>query len=76
MFRAAAQTLTEAVSQDALDCGLLFPPLRDIRAVSAAIAQAVAVVAYEDGLARNPRSPDLGAAVAQAMYDAVYPVYA
>lgn len=76
MFRAAAHTLTGAVGRDALDRGLLYPPLGEIRVVSAAIAQAVAVVAYEEGLARNPHPPDLGAAVAREMYDAVYPVYA
>jgi malate dehydrogenase (oxaloacetate-decarboxylating)(NADP+) len=76
MFRAAARTLTRAVSQGALDSGLLYPPLGEIRAVSAEIARAVAEVAYDEGLARNPRPPDLGAAVAREMYDAVYPVYA
>jgi malate dehydrogenase (oxaloacetate-decarboxylating)(NADP+) len=76
MFRTAARTLAGAVSQGALDSGLLYPPLGEIRAVSAEIARAVAEVAFAEGLARNPRPADLGAAVAREMYDAVYPVYA
>jgi malate dehydrogenase (oxaloacetate-decarboxylating)(NADP+) len=75
MFRAAARTLAQAVSQASLERGQLYPRLRDIRAVSAEIAVAVAAVAYEADLATGPRPSDLAETVRQAMYDAEYPVY-
>ncbi len=76
MFHAAARTLAAAVSPVALDSGILYPRIGTIRTVSAAIARAVAMVAYEEGLATVPEPADLGATVAAAMYDAEYPVYA
>jgi malate dehydrogenase (oxaloacetate-decarboxylating)(NADP+) len=76
MFHAAARTLATGVSQASLDSGLLFPRLRDIRQVSAAIAEAVAEVAWAEGLARAPRPADVRGEIRRHMYDAAYPVYA
>jgi malate dehydrogenase (oxaloacetate-decarboxylating)(NADP+) len=76
MFHAAARTLATGVSQASLDSGLLFPRLRDIRQVSAAIAEAVAEVAWAEGLARAPRPADVQSEIRRHMYDAAYPVYA
>jgi len=76
MFHAAARTLATGVSQASLDSGLLFPRLRDIRQVSAAIAEAVAEVAWAEGLARAPRPADVRSEIRRHMYDAAYPVYA
>jgi malate dehydrogenase (oxaloacetate-decarboxylating)(NADP+) len=76
MFYAAARSLASGVSQSSLDSGLLYPRLREIRQVSATIAEAVAEVAYSEGLARVPRPADLGAEVRRHMYDATYPRYA
>ena len=75
MFYAAARTLAEGVPEASLNEGLLFPRLRDIRAVSARIATAVAEVAYADGLATVPRPADLPAVVRASMYDGTYPSY-
>ncbi len=76
MFYAAARSLAEQVSDESLAVGRLFPRLSDIRAVSARIAVRVAEVAYEEGLAAEPRPDDLAAAVRRAMYDPAYPRYA
>ena len=54
MFAAAARTLADTVSKDALASGLLFPPLSSIREVSVKIASAVARVAIERGLSATP----------------------
>jgi malate dehydrogenase (oxaloacetate-decarboxylating)(NADP+) len=76
MFYAAARTLAAGVSQASLDRGLLFPRLSEIRGVSARIAEAVAEVAYQEGLAGAPRPADLAAEIRRHMYDAAYPTYA
>jgi malate dehydrogenase (oxaloacetate-decarboxylating)(NADP+) len=49
MFMAAAHTLAEGVTEDDLQQGSLYPPLKSIRDVSAHIAAAVAAVAYRRG---------------------------
>ena len=51
---AAAHTLAEQVTEDDLQQGSLYPPLKNIRDVSAHIAAAVAAVAYRRELARGP----------------------
>jgi len=56
MFGAAARTLARLVTNDALERGLLFPPLHAIRGVSFEIAVAVARVAIERGCAGLPLS--------------------
>src|ERR1700681_1302807 len=54
MFMAAAHTLAKQVTEDDLQQGSLYPPLKNIRDVSAHIAAAVAAVAYGRELARRP----------------------
>ncbi len=76
MFYAAARTLASMVSPAALEQGLLFPPLGEIRDVSARIAEAVAEVAWVEGLAGVARPADLRATIRGTMYDAEYPRYA
>jgi malate dehydrogenase (oxaloacetate-decarboxylating)(NADP+) len=73
MFLAAAQTLAAQVSAERLASGALYPPIREIRAVSVAIAVAVAEVAYAAGLAGMPRPDDLRAAISAQMYEPDYP---
>ncbi len=75
MFFAAARTLTSLVAAEALAQGRLFPPLSDIRRVSAAIAVEVMRVAYQEGLAARPHPASLEQLVAENMYDARYPDY-
>jgi malate dehydrogenase (oxaloacetate-decarboxylating)(NADP+) len=72
MFLVAAKTLAQHVSYADLAQGRVYPPLPKIREVSAAIATAVAEVAYQQGLARHPRPDDLASHVREAMY---YPQY-
>jgi malate dehydrogenase (oxaloacetate-decarboxylating)(NADP+) len=72
MFQAAARALAALVSQSSLDAGLLYPPLQEIRRVSEVIAQAVAEVAWREGVAAAPKPPDLPAAIRKEMWDPRY----
>jgi malate dehydrogenase (oxaloacetate-decarboxylating)(NADP+) len=72
MFLAAADTLAGQVSADDLDAGRVFPPAVKMREVAAAVATAVAQVAYDRGLATRPRPEDLGAAIRASRYRAEY----
>ncbi len=76
MFLAAANTLAAQVTPADLDQGSLYPPLANIRDVSAHIGAAVAEVAYRRGLAANPRPDNLLEHVRKQMYDPHYPSYA
>jgi malate dehydrogenase (oxaloacetate-decarboxylating)(NADP+) len=76
MFHVAARTVADRTSADSLSRGALLPPLSDIRQTSAAIAVAVARLAYDEGLATTPRPADLAAAIMAMMYDPEYPAYA
>lgn len=75
MFFVAAKTLAGFVTEEDLACGSLFPSLNQIRKVSLAIAEAVAVVAYQKGLARRSRPKDLRAYLASQMYEPSYHDY-
>ena len=75
MFFAAARALAQQVEEEDLEQGLIYPPLVEIREVSAAIATAVAEVAYERGLATQPRPDDLGAYIEAQMYVPSYQSY-
>jgi malate dehydrogenase (oxaloacetate-decarboxylating)(NADP+) len=76
MFMTAAHTLAEQVTADDLQQGSLYPPLKNIRDVSARIAAAVAAVAYRRRLARGPEPSDLLGFVKSKMYEPRYDVYA
>jgi malate dehydrogenase (oxaloacetate-decarboxylating)(NADP+) len=69
MFTAAARTLAEQVTSADLQEGKIYPSLSDIRSVSAAIAESVAEIAYQEGLAENERPANLGAFIRSQMYD-------
>jgi len=73
MFMAAAVGLASQVTQADLDMGSLYPPLGEIRRVSAHIATAVAEVAFSRGLAQVPRPADLRSYVESCMYEPKYP---
>ncbi|HEX7271459.1 MAG TPA: NAD-dependent malic enzyme [Casimicrobiaceae bacterium] len=75
MFMAAARTLAEQVTAQDLEQGSLYPPLKDIREVSAHIAAAVAGVAYRRGLAQEPQPADLLAHARSRMYQPRYADY-
>ncbi len=73
MFLAAARTLADQVSQAQLDSGSLYPPLSEIRDVSAKIAVAVAEQAYRENLAELPKPADLLEFIENEMYQPAYP---
>jgi malate dehydrogenase (oxaloacetate-decarboxylating)(NADP+) len=75
MFFAAAQALAQQASESDLERGLIYPPLTAIREVSAAIAAAVAEVAYQRGLATRPKPADLLSHIEAHMYVPDYESY-
>jgi len=76
MFMAAARTLAAQVSDEDVAQGSLYPPLSNVRRISAHIAAAVADVAYAQGHASVARPDDLLAFVTSKMYEPTYPVHA
>lgn len=69
IFLVAARTLAGRVRQKDLDEGALYPPLKEIRKISLAIATAVATRAYEMKLARAKRPASVRQAVKRIMYE-------
>ena len=72
MFMVAAHALAQLVSQEDLAQGSLYPALPRIREVSACIAEAVAVVAYNSGLATGHAPNDMASFIHSKMYDPHY----
>ena len=72
MFMAAARTLAAQVTDADLAQGSLYPPLANIREVSAGIATAVAQIAFREKLATAPTPPDILAWVKSKMYEPRY----
>ena len=72
MFLAAAKTLAGMVTEDDLKSGTLYPPLKDIRRVSAKIAQSVVATAAAQGLSGIRPPADLESFIAKRMYDPSY----
>jgi malate dehydrogenase (oxaloacetate-decarboxylating)(NADP+) len=68
-FLAAARTLAKMVEEKQLQQGSLYPPLRDIRKISLAIAVSVAEKAYAMKLARSKRPKNLKQSIAKFMYE-------
>ena len=75
MFMAAAHKLADLVDESDLSVGLIYPPLDEIREVSAEIGVAVAAVAYEQGLATIPKPDDLNTFIREHMYEPHYRWY-
>jgi malate dehydrogenase (oxaloacetate-decarboxylating)(NADP+) len=75
MFFVAAQTLAQEISADDLEQGRIYPPLARIREVSAAIAAAVAEVAYQRDLATKPKPDDILGYIKSLMYEPNYQSY-
>lgn len=76
MMLAAAEALANHVTEEHLEQGLIYPPFRSIRKISAQIAAGVAAKAYELGLAtRLPRPANLVAYAESCMYSPVYRSY-
>jgi malate dehydrogenase (oxaloacetate-decarboxylating)(NADP+) len=68
-FLTAARTLAGLVTVQDLGHGSLYPPLRDIRRISLAIAVSVAENAYSLKLARAKRPRNLKQAITRFMYE-------
>jgi len=72
MFMAAARTLAAMATESDLAQGSLYPPLSDVREVSARIAAEVAQIAFDAKLATVARPPDILAWVKSQMYQPDY----
>ena len=72
LFTVAAETLAAQVSAEDLASGLLFPPLGELRAVTATIAAAVAAEAVDSGAALPIPADALGGRVREAMWEPGY----
>src|SRR5512134_2470790 len=75
MFFVAAKTLAKMVTAEDYAKGRIYPGLDRIREVSAAIAIAVAEVAYRGGLTTMKRPNDLPAYIQAQMYDPTHVEY-
>jgi malate dehydrogenase (oxaloacetate-decarboxylating)(NADP+) len=75
MFLAAAKKLADETTESDLACGSVYPPLTRIRAVSRAIAVAVAQVGINSGLATRDMGGDIDAFVGSQMFVPYYPEY-
>jgi malate dehydrogenase (oxaloacetate-decarboxylating)(NADP+) len=75
MFLTSARTLAAAVSEADLVEGSIFPPLHRIRNISTSIATAVAELAYETGIATEPRPDDQRSRIESMLYDHGYQRY-
>jgi malic enzyme len=72
LFAAAAERLAEEVGAEDLAAGSLFPPVREIRRVTARIAEAVARQARDCGVGRRLSDEEVTRAVAEAMWEPAY----
>ncbi|XP_057828203.1 NADP-dependent malic enzyme [Cryptomeria japonica] len=76
MLLAASQALAQQVTKEHLEQGLIYPPFRNIRKISAHIAAEVAAKSYELGLATSlPRPADLVKYAERCMYNPLYRDY-
>ena len=75
IFLTAAKTLANLVSESALATGSLYPPLSQVRELSAHIAVAVADYCFKNGLAQVERPADLDKAVREAMWQPTDPKF-
>jgi malate dehydrogenase (oxaloacetate-decarboxylating)(NADP+) len=73
MFIVAAQAVAEQVTEENLSMGLIYPPQSRILEASLHVAERVAKLIFEQGLARVPRPDDVGALIRARVYRPVYP---
>jgi len=75
MFFTAAKTLAHIVTEDELAAGTIYPDLGKIRQISLAIASALCMLAWEQGLARYAEPADIREYVRSCMYHPDYRPY-
>jgi malate dehydrogenase (oxaloacetate-decarboxylating)(NADP+) len=75
MFFTAAKTLAHLVTEDEMAAGTIYPDLGRIRQISLAIASAVCMLAWEQGLARYAAPDDIREYVRACMYHPEYRPY-
>uniref|UniRef100_A0A1J3CMD5 Malic enzyme n=1 Tax=Noccaea caerulescens TaxID=107243 RepID=A0A1J3CMD5_NOCCA len=76
MLLAASEALAEQLMEEHYEKGMIFPPFRNIRKISARIAARVAAKAYELGLAtRLPQPKELEQCAESSMYSPSYRSY-
>nr|AFM08812.1 NADP-dependent malic protein [Dimocarpus longan] len=76
MLLAASEALAEQVTPENFEKGLIYPPFKSIRKISAHIAAKVAAKSYELGLAtRLPQPKDLVKYAESCMYSPAYRTY-
>ncbi|CAN8240632.1 unnamed protein product [Cochlearia groenlandica] len=76
MLLAASEALAEQLMEEHYEKGMIFPPFRNIRKISARIAAKVAAKAYELGLAtRLPQPKELEQCAESSMYSPSYRSY-
>jgi malate dehydrogenase (oxaloacetate-decarboxylating) len=75
MFLAASRAISALVSPEQEAQGLLLPEMKDIRAVSAAVAKAVGIEARDIGLGRLLDDDQIEAAVRKAQWTPAYIPY-
>ncbi|MCC6679703.1 MAG: oxaloacetate-decarboxylating malate dehydrogenase, partial [Phycisphaeraceae bacterium] len=75
MFSVAAQALAAQVSDDDLAAGSLFPPLSQLRTITARITEAVLMQAQEEGVSQSPKldRQAVSQKVKAAMWQPAYP---
>lgn len=73
MISAAARALADAVREDELQQGLLYPAIGRLREVTAAVAAAVMQRAREEGTGADCSDAEIAQRIADNMWEPVYP---
>jgi malate dehydrogenase (oxaloacetate-decarboxylating)(NADP+) len=72
MFIAASYSLVSQLSEEQLNCGQVFPPLKQIRQVETIVAADVAEYIFANDLAGIERPEDIESFIKEKMYRAEY----
>src|SRR5258708_2025937 len=73
MFLCAAKAVAKQVTDENLSMGLIYPPQSRILDASLQVAERIAACIFDQGLARVPRTDDVGALIRAPAYRPVYP---
>jgi malate dehydrogenase (oxaloacetate-decarboxylating)(NADP+) len=72
MFIAAARAVAAQVTQADLDAGLIYPPQADILKTEMHVAERIADMIFDGGLASVSKPPDMGAFITSHVYKPEY----